>query len=227
MLTKFQRLDKILTERGLVATSERAKILIQSGAVHVNGAVITAVQCPVNDGHKIEISGIDCPWVSPEALKLFEALDACKLDVKGRIAINLGAGVGGFEDVLLQKGSRKVFAVDKDFGLLHESLTVNQRIKNLYNTEAKNLKAEQIDETPDLIIADIGSTDLIENLKPSLSLATGGYDLLLFAEDKKALKDIEKSLRLEYALLPKRVPDGYQKTWEAKGVSLIWLQKKA
>lgn len=226
MITTFQRLDKILTERGLVATTERAKILIQNGAVRVNGAVITAVQCPVNDIHNIEISGIDCPWVSTDALKLFEALEACKLDVKGRIAIDIGAGVGGFEDVLLQKGAKKIFAVEREFGLLDESLSLNQRIKNLYNTQGHNLTKTHINEKFDLVVADIGSENLLEELKPVLALAEGGYDLLIFADDKKALKDAEKALRLEFALLAKRVPDAYQKIWEAKGSLLIWLQKK-
>lgn len=226
-LTKFRRLDKQLIERGLVATTQRAQELIMNGAVRVNGAVITATQCPINEDHVIEISGMDCPWVSPDALKLFEALEAAKIDVRGRIAVDIGAGIGGFEDVILQKGGKKIYAIEKDANLLHTSLSLNPRIKNLHRIDAKTINKTHIeDDKFDLIVTDIGTEDLVENLKPTLSLTEKGYDLLIFAGDKKALKDAEKILRLEFGLLIKKIPDKYQKEWEAKESYLIWLQKR-
>ncbi len=227
-LTKFQRLDRQLTDRGLVATPQRAQELILNGAVRVNGAVITAPHCPVDKAHNIEISGIDCPWVSPDALKLFEALEAAKIDVKGRIAVDIGAGIGGFEDVILQKGGKKIYAIEKEAALLHHSLSLNPRIKNLQRIEAKDVNASHLDDGKfDLIVTDIGTENLAEHLKPVLSLAQSGYDLLVFGSDKKELKEQEKILRLEFGLLVKKAPDKYQKEWEEKGSFLIWLQKRA
>lgn len=225
-LTKFRRLDKQLVEQGLVATTARAQELIQSGAVRVNGAVITAIQCPIYDDHQIEISGIDCPWVSPDALKLFEALDAIKLDVKGRTAVDIGAGAGGFEDVLIQKGAKKIYAIDKESALLHHSLSLNPRIKNLQRTIAKDLKKEQLDTPFDLIVSEIPTAELAESLVPVISYAEQDFDLLAFCEDKKLAKDIEKNLRLDHAMMLKKVPDTFQKKMEAQGLYLMWLQKK-
>jgi len=226
LLTKFRRLDKQLIDRGLVATPQRAQELIVNGAVRVNGAVITATQCPVNPEHLIEISGIDCPWVSADALKLFEAIKATKLDVRGRVAVNLGAGIGGFEDVLLQNGAKKIYAVEQESALLHHSLSLNPRIKNLQRVAAKDVTEAHIEKDFSLIVADIGTDNLVENLKPVLSVIEEDCNILLFASDKKALKDVEKTLRLDYALMIKRVPDAYQKVWDAKGSHLVWLQKK-
>lgn len=226
-LTKFRRLDKQLIERGLVATPQRAQELIMNGAVRVNGAVITATQCPIFDEHTLEISGIDCPWVSPDALKLFEAFEAVKIDIRGRTAVDVGAGVGGFEDVILQKGGKKIYAIEKEANLLHSSLSLNPRIKNLHRINAKDITRSHIeDDKFDLIVCDIGTEDLNETLRPVLSLTESGYDLFIFGEDKKALKDAEKLLRLDFGLLVKKIPDKYAKEWEAKNSHLIWLNKR-
>ncbi len=225
-VTKFIRLDKQIVDRGLVSTIQRAQELILNGAVRVNGAVITAAHCPINDDHVIEISGIDCPWVSPDALKLFEALETQKIDVRGRIAVDIGAGLGGFCDVLLQKSIRKVFAIEKETNLLHPSLSLNPRIKNLHRTDAKSVTTAQIDEDFDLIVADLPVENFIETVVPVARLAQGSYDLLVFVSDKKAGKELEKTLRLELGCLVKKVSDSFQKSLGEKGSYLMWLQKK-
>ncbi len=218
-VTKFTRLDKEIIARGLVATMSRAHELIQAGAVRVNGAVITAPHCPINVEHRVEISGVDCPWVSPDALKLFEALDAIQLDVRGMTAIDLGAGAGGFTDVLLQKGAKKVYAVDREFGLLHSSLTLNPRVRNLHKLEAKDIGKTHVEDALDLVVADIGADDIVEAVTPALALAEGPYSLLVFM-DRKTGKDAERTLRLEHGLLVKKVPESQ------KECGLLWLVKK-
>lgn len=226
-VSKFKRLDKELVSRGLVASIERAKTLVMNGAVRVNGAPITAVHCPINPEHKIEISGIDCPWVSKDAIKLFEALKAIKLDVRGITAVNLGAGAGGFEDVLLQNGAKMIYSVDKEGHLLDPSLSLNKRIKNLQRIEARSLSKDHIDKDFELLVAEIGQDNLIENIAPVLPLSAKTFDILIFIEDKAAAKDIDKYLRLEQRFLAKKVPEKLQKFLEEHGSYLIWMQKKA
>ena len=226
-VSKFKRLDKELVSRGLVASIERAKTLVMNGAVRVNGAPITAIHCPINPDHKIEISGIDCPWVSKDAIKLFETLKAIKLDVRGLTALNLGAGAGGFEDVLLQNGAKKIYAVERDMHKLDPSLSLNKRIKNLQRVEASSLNKDEIDKDFDLLIADIGHDNLIANITPALSLSMTGFYILIFIDDKNAAKDIEKFLRLEQRCLAKKVPEKLQKFLDEQGSYLIWMQKKA
>lgn len=222
MITKFQRLDRTLVNNGMVATIERAHELIQNGAVRVNGAVITSVLCPIEAGHEIKISGIDSPWVSQDAGHLYEALEALKIDVKGRTAIDIGAGAGGFTEVLLQRGAKKVYAVDKEFGLLHSSLILHPRVKNVQKTDARDINAETTDNPFDMIVADTGVENYEEILTPVLALLQSGFDLLLFTDTKENGKAIERWLRLEMKCLLKKVPDAVQ----TYGY-LIWAQKKA
>jgi len=221
-LTKFKRLDKHLLERGLVATLPRAQQLISAGAVRVNGAVITAPQCPINDEHRIDISGIDCPWVSSHAMRLFTALETLKLDVKGMIALDLGAGAGGFTEVLLQKQTKKVYAVEKDFGLLDPSLSENPRVKNIYNSDAKSLTKTILPEDFDLIVSDIPDEDIAASLSALIPLTQKSLDLLVFVSEKKAAKEIERQIRIDHAMMVKKVPETLQ-----KDEALIWLQKRA
>ena len=221
-ITKFKRLDKTIVDNGLVATIERAHELIQNGAVYVNGAPITSVLCPINEDHQITISGIDCPWVSQEAIRLFEALDQLKIDVKGRIAVDLGSGAGGFTEVLLQRGIKKVYAVDKDSNLLHSSLILNPRVKNLHKSEARDLKPESFQDAFDLIVADTGPENYEEILTPVLTSALPALDLLIFADTKDTAKNLERWLRLEMKCLLKKVPDSLH-----QGGHLIWAVRKA
>ena len=221
-ITKFKRLDKHLVDRGLVATLPRAHQLIMAGAVRVNGAVIEAPQCPINDEHKIEISGIDCPWVSAEALALFTALDVLKIDVKGSTALDVGAGKGGFTEVLLQKQAKKVFAVEKEFGLLDPSLMQHPRVKNLYNLDAKTLTPEIISESIDMIVCDIADDDVVAVVANVMQFAKGRLHLLVFGQDKSRAKDIERQLRIDHGLLVKKVPDTLQTERP-----LIWLNRRA
>lgn len=225
-VSKFKRLDKELVSRGLVASIERAKTLVMNGAVRVNGAPITAVHCPINPEHKIEISGIDCPWVSTDAIKLFETLKAIKLDVRGITALNLGAGAGGFEDVLLQNGAKMIYSVEKEGYLLDPSLSLNKRIKNLQRVEAKSLSKAIIDKDFALLTADIGDENFIENITPALGLSGTSFDILIFLEDKNAAKDVEKFLRFEHRCVIKKVPEKLQKFLDENASHLIWMQKK-
>lgn len=222
MITKFQRLDRTLVNSGMVATIERSHELIQNGAVSVNGAIITSVLCPIEANHEIKISGIDSPWVSKEAGHLYDALDALKIDVKGRVAVDIGAGAGGFTEVLLQRGTKKIFAVEKEFGLLHSSLILNQRVKNIQKTDIRAVKKETFDTAFDLIVADTGPENYEEILAPVLALPESSFDLLLYVDTKENGKSIERWLRLEMKCLLKKVPDISQKYGY-----LIWAHKKA
>ena len=221
-ITTFKPLDKFLVETGKVASLERAHELIRNGSVRINGAVITATVCPVYEGHKIEIDGVEGPWVNVQAAKLYHALDGLNIDVRGRTAVDLGAGLGGFAEVLLQKHASKVYTVDTEYGALHSSLMLSPRIKNLQKTNAKDLTKTHIDEEFDLIVTDIGSENLTETLAPVLSLVEGPCDILIFLDDKRIAKNIERFLRLENGFLIKKVPDTLQKE-----SAIVWGHKKA
>lgn len=128
-MAKFStRLDKLLVDRGLTPSRERAQALILAARVMVDGRRLTKAgqQVPI-DSH-IEVTGEDIPFVSRGGLKLEHALAELGLDVEGLTAMDVGASTGGFTDCLLQRGAKKVYAVDVGYGQLAWKLRQDPRV---------------------------------------------------------------------------------------------------
>src|SRR5262249_8034767 len=117
-----ERLDVLLVKRGLAETRERAHALILSGAVHVDGLGATRPAQPIPETALLEIAGAGPDYVSRGALKLEKALDTWHVDPMDKVVLDVGASTGGFTDLLLRRGARKVFAVDVGYGQLHYKL---------------------------------------------------------------------------------------------------------
>src|SRR5437660_5951657 len=124
---KRVRLDQLLVERGLAPSRERAQALILAGVVRVDGARADRAAAPVRDGSEVAVDP-GRRYVSRGGDKLAGALDAFAVDVRGRVAIDVGASTGGFTDVLLQRGAARVHAVDVGKGQLHEKLRNDPRV---------------------------------------------------------------------------------------------------
>ena len=107
-----ERLDKLLVDRGLAPSRERARALILGGKVTVDGQVADKAGTLVAGGAEVALREQDHPYVSRGALKLVKALDEWGIDPTGRAALDVGASTGGFTDVLLRRGARRVFAID-------------------------------------------------------------------------------------------------------------------
>jgi len=122
------RLDKTLVLKGLVSSRARAQTLIKEGKVSVNGHIITETDCNVRETDTILLLGEDIPWVSRGGLKLQHALTHWNIDPKGKIALDIGASTGGFTDVLLSSGAKKVYALDVGHGQLAEKLKNDPRV---------------------------------------------------------------------------------------------------
>ena len=170
MSLKKERIDRILVDRGLVASRERARALILAGAVLVNEQVVDKAGAPVARDAEIRLKGEDIPFVSRGGLKLAKGLDVFELDVSGRIAIDVGASTGGFTDCLLQRGARKVYAVDVGYGQLAWSLRTDPRVTNLERTNIRHLRCEALSEQPDLAVIDASFISLSIVLPATLSL---------------------------------------------------------
>src|SRR5271157_2587426 len=106
------RLDKLLLQRGLAPSRERAQALILAGRVLVNKQKIEKAGANVDENAELRILGNDLPFVSRGGLKLARALEHWLIDVRGKTCMDIGASTGGFTDCLLQKGAAKVIAVD-------------------------------------------------------------------------------------------------------------------
>jgi 23S rRNA (cytidine1920-2'-O)/16S rRNA (cytidine1409-2'-O)-methyltransferase len=163
-----QRLDQALVRRGLAETRERAQSLILSGAVRVDGAPARRPALSVHDSAHIELEPTGPEYVSRGALKLERALDEWRIDPAGKVALDVGASTGGFTDLLLRRGARRVYAVDVGYGQLHYKLRSDPRVVVMERTNVRNLTA--LPERPDLGVVDVSFISLKLALPPMFAL---------------------------------------------------------
>ena len=147
------RLDKLLVERGLVPSRERAQGLILAGRVLVNEQKLEKSGAPVDSEAGIRILGEDLPYVSRGGLKLAHALKHWNIDVAGKLCLDVGASTGGFTDCLLQAGATRVIAIDTGYGQIDAKLRTDPRVRLLEKTNARYLTAERLwaDQQPEPI----------------------------------------------------------------------------
>jgi 23S rRNA (cytidine1920-2'-O)/16S rRNA (cytidine1409-2'-O)-methyltransferase len=138
------RLDKLLVERGLVPSRERAQAMILAGRVLVGEQKVEKAGAAVDLGVSIRILGDDIPYVSRGGLKLARALEHWRFDVAGKTCVDIGASTGGFTDCLLQAGAARVIAVDTGYGQMDARLRGDPRVRLMEKTNARYLTAEQL-----------------------------------------------------------------------------------
>ena len=155
-----ERLDILLTEKGLCESRSRAQALIMSGEVYVNGQKCDKAGTPVDSEALIEVRGSVCPYVSRGGLKLEKALRDFGVDPTGFVCSDSGASTGGFTDCLLQKGAKKVFAIDVGYGQLAWSLRTDERVVCMERTNIRYVKPEDLGEPLDLSVVDVSFISL-------------------------------------------------------------------
>ena len=137
MIAKKQRLDQILFNRNLAESKSKAQAMIMAGQVFVEGEMINKSGFNINQEATIEIKTLGPQWVSRGATKLLTALEKNVISAKNKICIDLGSSTGGFTDVLIQSGAKKVYAVDVGTNQLHEKLKKNNQVISLEKTNAR------------------------------------------------------------------------------------------
>ena len=140
------RIDKLLVERGLVASRERAQALILAGRVLVNGQKLEKSGSSVEADADIRLLGEDLRYVSRGGLKLEAALDHWKVKLDCLICVDVGASTGGFTDCMLQHGAAQVIAIDTGYGQIAAKLRSDPRVKLLEKTNARYLTREQLQQ---------------------------------------------------------------------------------
>jgi 23S rRNA (cytidine1920-2'-O)/16S rRNA (cytidine1409-2'-O)-methyltransferase len=148
------RLDQLLVARGLAQSRERARALILAGEVTVAGTPAAKAGTLVDDAADIAVRTPDHPWVGRGGLKLAHALDAFRIDVRDLTALDIGASTGGFTDVLLQRGARRVVALDVGHGQIAWRLRTDPRVTVIEGVNARHLRPEDLP-------ADLGPVDLV------------------------------------------------------------------
>ena len=149
-----QRLDRLLVERGLAESREKAQALIMAGDVLVEGQKAVKPGHSVDGSSRIEVTG-KAPYVSRGGLKLAAALDGFAIDVTGRVVMDVGASTGGFTDCLLQRGAARVHAGDVGAGQLDWKIRTDPRVVVHDGINARHLRPEDIGEPVDLVTCDV------------------------------------------------------------------------
>ena len=149
------RLDKLLVERGLAKSRERAQALILAGKVLVNEQKVDKAGANVEQESVIRLLGEDLRYVSRGAVKLEHALKHWGIDVGGRTCMDIGASTGGFTDCLLQSGAVRVIAVDTGYGQIDMRLRQDPRIRLMERTNARYLTPADVGETVTFVAMDV------------------------------------------------------------------------
>jgi 23S rRNA (cytidine1920-2'-O)/16S rRNA (cytidine1409-2'-O)-methyltransferase len=165
-----RRIDQLLVERGLFESRAKAQAAIAAGLVTVGGAAVAHASDKVAVDAPLAAQAA-FPWVSRAGVKLAAALDHFGIDAAGRVCLDVGASTGGFTDVLLGRGARKIYAVDVGHGQLHHRLRARCEIVSLEHTDIRTLDARRLPEPPDLVVMDVSFISLRLVLPSALALA--------------------------------------------------------
>lgn len=150
-----ERLDILLVEKGLAQSRQRAQAIIMAGRVLVDDIPVDKPGTKFFYDSDIRIKGDDdCPFVSRGGLKINHAIDEFDINVEGLVCMDVGASTGGFTDCLIQRGAKKVFAVDVGYGQLAWKLRQDPRVVSIERTNIRHMTFETINEYVDLAVID-------------------------------------------------------------------------
>jgi 23S rRNA (cytidine1920-2'-O)/16S rRNA (cytidine1409-2'-O)-methyltransferase len=173
-----ERLDKLLVEKGMAQTRERARALIMAGKVAVEGKRVDKPGAQIDAEAQLQLQAEDFPYVSRGGKKLEWALKAFGIDPKGMVVMDVGASTGGFTDCVLQKGARKVYAVDVGYGQLAWKLRKDPSVVNLERRNIRYLQRKEVEEEVDLILIDTSFISVEKFLSRLLEFLQKGGSIL-------------------------------------------------
>jgi 23S rRNA (cytidine1920-2'-O)/16S rRNA (cytidine1409-2'-O)-methyltransferase len=174
---KRVRLDSLLSERGLFASRSQAAASVLAGEVMLLPERRRAQKPGQMVPEDVELELAEARrYVSRGGTKLANALDVLGLDVRDRLALDVGASTGGFTDCLLQRGAAKVIAVDVAYGEFDWRLRSDPRVVLLERKNARSLQASELPYAPNLIVIDVSFISLTKVLPASLACAAEGFD---------------------------------------------------
>lgn len=172
------RLDQLLVARGLAESRTKAQALIMAGLVYSGERKLDKAGAEFPDDMELNVRGKEHPWVSRGGMKLAHAFAEFPIDVRGKVAMDVGSSTGGFTDVLLHHGAAKVYAVDVGTGQLDVKLRDDPRVVVMEQTNARHLTHEMIADVLDVIVCDASFISLKKVLPAALALAKAGSTLV-------------------------------------------------
>ena len=178
MILNKKRLDQILFERNLAESKSKAQAMIMAGQVYVDGIKIYKSGFNIKHDSLIKIKKLGGEWVSRGATKLIKALDVNNIKVKNKICIDFGSYTGGFTDVLIQRGAKKVYAIDVGTNQLHEKLKKNTKVVNLDKTNARYINKEIISDLIEIMVCDVSFISLKKVILPCIKLLSNNSEII-------------------------------------------------
>jgi 23S rRNA (cytidine1920-2'-O)/16S rRNA (cytidine1409-2'-O)-methyltransferase len=168
------RLDKLLVERGITPSRERAQALILAGKILVDEQKIEKAGASVDSQSNVRLLGEELRYASRGGLKLEKALSHWHINLQNKVCLDVGASTGGFSDCMLQNGAAKVIAVDTGYGQMDFRLRNDPRIRLREKTNARYLQAEDIGESVDFIAMDVSFISATQVLPAVIQAAWSG-----------------------------------------------------
>ncbi|QNQ11745.1 TlyA family RNA methyltransferase [Sphingomonas alpina] len=216
------RVDQLLVDRGLVESRTRAQALIMAGLVFAGERKIDKPGQAIADDVLLDVRGRDHPWVSRGGIKLAHGLDHFGWDVTGVVAIDVGSSTGGFTDVLLQRGAKRVYAVDSGTNQLAWKLRQDDRVIVHEQTSARILTSAHIPEAVDLIVCDASFIGLAKVLDVPLGFAVPGARLmaLIKPQFEAGREEVGKGGVVRDAAIHRRVCDEVAAWFGSRGWSV-------
>lgn len=201
------RLDQLVFDKGYADSREKAKAIVMSGNVFINGQKADKPGFQVCQDTEIEVKCHSLPFVSRGGYKLDKALKVFPVSVDGKVCIDCGASTGGFTDVLLQHGAEKVYAVDVGYGQLAWKLRNNDKVVNLERTNLRYINSDLINEILDVAVCDVSfiSVRLIIPSVMSLLKDDGDFILLIKPQFEAGREDVGKKGVVREKTVHKRV----------------------
>ncbi len=173
-----ERLDKIMVDRELVKSRDRAKALIMAGNVLVDGRQETKAGTLIDINAVVALREDDIPFVSRGGVKLEGALLFFRIDPAGKIVMDIGSSTGGFTDCVLKRGAARVYAIDVGYGQLDWSLRNDPRVILHEKTNIRHLEPDRIPEPIDLVVIDVSFISLTQVLPRVLDFLAAEGDVL-------------------------------------------------
>lgn len=168
-----ERLDILLVQRQLAPSREKAKAIIMSGNVYVNGQKEDKAGSTFDEKSEIEVKGNTLKYVSRGGLKLEKAMSHFDITLEGKVCMDVGSSTGGFTDCMLQNGAVKVYAVDVGHGQLDWKLRQDERVVCMEKTNIRYVEPENIEELVEFSSIDVSFISLTKVLLPVRNLLTG------------------------------------------------------
>lgn len=203
-----ERIDVLLTNNQIVDSREKAKKYIMAGLVYVDEERIDKPGTKVPVDSNIIIKGNPIPYVSRGGLKLEKALNTFSLQIKDKVALDIGASTGGFTDCMLQNGVKKVYAIDVGYGQLDWKLRNDSRVIVMDRTNIRYLEKDNIDELASLVSIDVSFISLKLVLPKVKELTTDDVDIIALIKpqfeagrDKVGKKGVVRDIKVHKGVI--------------------------